>query len=230
MSIQLKTPAEIAKLREANLIVAEVLDTLEAAAKPGMIDLGAERDRRPAAQAAQGASRRSSATTATRPCSARRSTRWSSTASRASDVVLKDGRHHRHRLRRLQGRLLRRLRPDHPDRRRSARGRAGPDARPPARRWSWRSRSASRATGWATSAGRSSRTSRHTAIRWSGSSSATASAGRCTRSPTSRTTGEPGKGKRLNSRAGDRHRAHGKRREPRGRGPGRRVDGGDQRW
>src|SRR6185503_10511176 len=36
MSIQLKSPAEIAKLREANLIVNDVLDTLEAAAKPGM--------------------------------------------------------------------------------------------------------------------------------------------------------------------------------------------------
>lgn len=34
--IQLKTPAQVAKLREANLIVADVLDTLEAAAKPGM--------------------------------------------------------------------------------------------------------------------------------------------------------------------------------------------------
>ena len=36
MSIQLKSPAEIGKLREANLIVADVLDQLEAAAKPGM--------------------------------------------------------------------------------------------------------------------------------------------------------------------------------------------------
>ena len=36
MAIQLKSPSEIAKLREANLIVAEVLDTLEAAAKPGV--------------------------------------------------------------------------------------------------------------------------------------------------------------------------------------------------
>jgi methionyl aminopeptidase len=36
MSIQLKSAAEIAKLREANLIVADVLDALEAAAKPGM--------------------------------------------------------------------------------------------------------------------------------------------------------------------------------------------------
>jgi methionyl aminopeptidase len=36
MSIQLKSAAEIAKLREANLIVADVLDQLEAAAKPGM--------------------------------------------------------------------------------------------------------------------------------------------------------------------------------------------------
>jgi methionyl aminopeptidase len=36
MSIQLKSPTEIAKLREANLIVADVLDTLEAASKPGV--------------------------------------------------------------------------------------------------------------------------------------------------------------------------------------------------
>lgn len=36
MGIQLKTPAQIAKMREANLIVADVLDTLEAAAAPGM--------------------------------------------------------------------------------------------------------------------------------------------------------------------------------------------------
>ena len=36
MAIQLKSPAQIAKLREANLIVADVLDALEAAAKPGM--------------------------------------------------------------------------------------------------------------------------------------------------------------------------------------------------
>jgi methionyl aminopeptidase len=36
MSIQLKSPAEIAKLREVNLIVADVLDALEAAAKPGV--------------------------------------------------------------------------------------------------------------------------------------------------------------------------------------------------
>jgi methionyl aminopeptidase len=36
MSIQLKSPAEIAKLREANLIVADVLDALEAASKPGV--------------------------------------------------------------------------------------------------------------------------------------------------------------------------------------------------
>jgi len=36
MAIQLKTPAQIAKLREANLVVADVLDTLEAAVKPGI--------------------------------------------------------------------------------------------------------------------------------------------------------------------------------------------------
>lgn len=36
MAIQLKTPAQIDKLREANLIVNDVLDTLEAAAAPGM--------------------------------------------------------------------------------------------------------------------------------------------------------------------------------------------------
>jgi len=36
MSIRLKSAAEIAKLREANLIVADVLDLLEGSAKPGM--------------------------------------------------------------------------------------------------------------------------------------------------------------------------------------------------
>jgi methionyl aminopeptidase len=36
MAIQLKTPAQIEKLREANLIVSDVLDALEAAAAPGM--------------------------------------------------------------------------------------------------------------------------------------------------------------------------------------------------
>jgi methionyl aminopeptidase len=36
MSIQLKSPAEIVKLREVNLVVADVLDALEAAARPGL--------------------------------------------------------------------------------------------------------------------------------------------------------------------------------------------------
>jgi methionyl aminopeptidase len=36
MSIQLKTPAQVSKLREVNLIVNDVLDTLEATAAPGM--------------------------------------------------------------------------------------------------------------------------------------------------------------------------------------------------
>ncbi len=36
MGIQLKNRSQIAKLREANLVVADVLDTLEAAAKPGL--------------------------------------------------------------------------------------------------------------------------------------------------------------------------------------------------
>jgi methionyl aminopeptidase len=36
VAIQLKSPSEIAKMREANLVVAEVLDALEAAAKPGV--------------------------------------------------------------------------------------------------------------------------------------------------------------------------------------------------
>jgi methionyl aminopeptidase len=36
MSIQLKTPAQVAKLREVNLIVNDVLDALEAAAAPGV--------------------------------------------------------------------------------------------------------------------------------------------------------------------------------------------------
>src|SRR5882757_2873684 len=36
MAIALKSPSEIAKLREANLVVAEVLDVLESSAKAGM--------------------------------------------------------------------------------------------------------------------------------------------------------------------------------------------------
>src|SRR4051812_18571983 len=36
MAIQLKTPAQVAKLREANLVVNDVLDQLEAAAAPGV--------------------------------------------------------------------------------------------------------------------------------------------------------------------------------------------------
>jgi methionyl aminopeptidase len=36
LSIQLKSASEIKKLREANLVVADVLDSLEAAAKPGL--------------------------------------------------------------------------------------------------------------------------------------------------------------------------------------------------
>lgn len=36
MAIELKTPAQISKLREANLIVADVLDTLEEATAPGI--------------------------------------------------------------------------------------------------------------------------------------------------------------------------------------------------
>src|SRR5882757_315617 len=36
MSIRLKSASEIAKLREANLVVADVLDLLEDSAKPGM--------------------------------------------------------------------------------------------------------------------------------------------------------------------------------------------------
>jgi methionyl aminopeptidase len=36
VGIQIKNSTQIAKLREANLVVADVLDTLEAAAKPGM--------------------------------------------------------------------------------------------------------------------------------------------------------------------------------------------------
>jgi methionyl aminopeptidase len=57
MPIRLKSAAEIAKLREANLIVADVLDLLEDAAKPGMTtwelnDLAANRLRQLKAQPA----------------------------------------------------------------------------------------------------------------------------------------------------------------------------------
>ena len=46
MSIRLKSAAEIAKLREANLIVADVLDLLRGVGQAGHEHLGAERDRR----------------------------------------------------------------------------------------------------------------------------------------------------------------------------------------
>jgi len=36
VGIQLKTPSQVAKMREANIIVADVLDTLEEASKPGV--------------------------------------------------------------------------------------------------------------------------------------------------------------------------------------------------
>ena len=91
MAIQLKSAAEIAKLREANLIVADVLDTLEAAAKPGISTWELNEIAATSGSSSSRPSRPSSATTATRPCSAPRSTRWSSTASRAGTWCSRTG-------------------------------------------------------------------------------------------------------------------------------------------
>ena len=161
MSIQLKSPAEIAKLREANLVVADVLDALEAAAQARHVDLGPERDRRVSGSSSSRASRPSSATTATRRCSARRSTRWSSTASRARTSCSRTGTScpSTSAPSRTAGAAIR------PAPSRSATvsaGRAGADADHQASRSSGPSPPASRATAWGTSAGRCSRTPRRT--------------------------------------------------------------------
>ncbi len=197
MSIQLKSPAEIAKLREANLIVADVLDALEAAAKPGVStwELNEIADQRLKQLKGE------SAFLGYHGYPAVLCTSVNEVVVHGiprKDVVLKDGRHFVHRLRRLQGRLVRRFGPDHPDRRGQP-GRPVADDGSPASRWSGPSRPASRATGWGTSAGPCSPTPRPTATRSSASSWATASAAPCTRSPTSRTTATRGKGRRLSA-------------------------------
>ena len=122
MSIQLKSAAEIAKLREANLIVADVLDLLEAAAKPGMStwelnEIAANRLKQLKAE---------SAFLGYHGYPAVLCTSVNEVVVHGiprKDVVLKDGRHPVHRLRRLQGRLVRRFGPHHPDRRGHARPR-----------------------------------------------------------------------------------------------------------
>ena len=112
MGIQLKTVAQIAKMREANLIVADVLDTLEAAIAPGVSTW----------ELNEVASRRlkhlrgESAFLGYRGYPAVLCTSVNSVVVHGiprKDVVLEDGRHRLDRLRRLQGRLVRRLGPDH---------------------------------------------------------------------------------------------------------------------
>ena len=105
------------------------------------------------------------------------------------------GRHHRHRLRLLQGRLLRRRRP-HRGGRRDQRARAPLLDVTTARRWSGPSPLHAR-TGWRTSAPPSRATPSRTGTRSCASWSGTASAGRCTRRREVRTTASPGAGLRL---------------------------------
>ena len=159
MSIQLKSPAEIAKLREANLIVADVLDTLEAAAKPGMStwELNDIADKR--AQAAQGrvglprlprlpgrAVHVGQRGGGPRHPAQGRGAQGRATSSSIDFGAFKDG---------WCGDSARTIPIGE-----VTPGRPGADATRPASRWSGPSPPASRATGWATSAGRSSRTSR----------------------------------------------------------------------
>ena len=229
VAIQLKSPAEIAKLREANLVVAEVLDALRGGVQAGRHDLGAQRDRR---RQAQGSSRRD--------LGVPRLPRLPGGALH----VGQRGRGPRHPApgRRAQGRRhpLHRLRL--PSRTAGAATRRAPS--PSARstddaqalidatgsRSSGPSSSASRATGWGTSAGRCSPTSSRSAIRWCGSSSGTASAGPCTRSRTSRTTATPGKGRRLTAGLVVAIEPMVNAGSPEVDARRRRVDGCNQRW
>ena len=230
MAIQLKSAAEIAKLREANLIVADVLDDARGGREARGVDLGAERDRRAAASSS---SRRESAFLG-----------YSRLPGRAVHLGQRGGGpRHPAQGRGAQGRR-------HPgiDFGAFKDGWCGDSARtvpigevtPEAQAADAR-RPGSRSTGRSPQcvpgqpAGRhrlggAVLRRRHAAIRWCGSSSATASAGQMHEEPAGPELRRAGKGRRLKRRAGGRHRAHGQRREPRGSGPGRRVDGCDQRW
>jgi hypothetical protein len=113
MGIQLKTPAQIAKLREANLVVSDVLDTLEAAAAPGLStwelnDIAAKRLKQLKADSAFLGYRGYPAVLCT---SVNEGGGPRHTAQRPGA----EGRGHPvHRLRRVQGRLVRGFGPDHP--------------------------------------------------------------------------------------------------------------------
>ena len=193
MGIQLKTPAQIAKLREANLMVADVLDTLEAAAAPGVStwelnEIAAQRLKQLKGESAFLGYRGYPAVLCT-SVNERGGPRHPPQGRGA------EGRRHPvHRLRRLQGRLVRRLGPDHPGRqdgRPEAPGPDGVDPRVPGAAIAqcvpgnrlgdigWAVQSLRRGPGL---------------LGGHASSSATASAGRCTRRPTSRTTGSRARG------------------------------------
>ncbi len=115
MSIQLKSADEIAKLREANLVVSEVLDTLEAASKPGVTtwelnEIAAAKLKQLKAESAfLGYPRLSGG--ALHVGERGRRPRHPAQGRRAQGR-----RHPLHRLRCLQGRLVRRLGADHPHR------------------------------------------------------------------------------------------------------------------
>ena len=213
-------------------IVADVLDAARGA-PPSRASRTweLERDRRRAARRSTRPSRRSSATTATRRCCAPRSTRSSSTASRARTSCSRTATSSSHRLRRLQGRLVRRL---GADRRRSARSRPRRAALIDATRESLETGHRAvraRATGWATSAGRSSRTSRRTGYsvvrQFVGHGIGRADARGARTVPN---YGEAGKGKRLTAGLVVAIEPMVNAGTPRGCGRRRRLDGCNERW
>ena len=212
MAIQLKSAAEIAKLREANLIVADVLDTLEAAAKPGRQHLGARTRSRPTGSSSSRPSRRSSATTATRPCSAPRSTggrprhpaqaTWSSRTATSSPSTSAPSR--------TAGAVTRRG--PFPSGRSVPAG-AGADRRHPGVAGPGHRRSASRATGWGTSAGPSSPTSRRAGYSVVRQFVGHGIGRAMHEEPHVPNYGDAGQGPAAVGRPGDRHRADGERRD-----------------
>ena len=219
MTIQLKSPDEIAKLREANLIVADgARRAARRRASRASSTWELERDRRPRAEAAQGAT---SAFLGYHGYPAVLCTSVNEVVVHGiprKDVVLKDGDIIGIDFGCFKDGFCGDSARTVADRRgQPTRRRQLMDATPRVARAGHR-RSACRATACRTSAGRCSRTSSRAATRWCASSSATASAGRCTRTRTVPNYGDAGHGAAASSRAGARHRADGQRRRPGGRG------------
>ena len=146
MGIVLKSSREIAKMREAGKVVHAVLDAVEAACLPGVSTLELDRIAERVLDAGRGAlglpglpARRPAAVPAVL-CTSVNDVVVHGIPRR--DVVLAEGDIVGHRLRLLQGRLLRRRRP-HRRRRRDQRARRATCSPPPARRSSGPSPAAS---------------------------------------------------------------------------------------